>query len=84
MINQVILVAVCFLVIFSVQITFAQEELPLPEGKNIKEWESISAALVGEDRFEEAITYLDKILEEDPENLKALSNKAGVLIHLNK
>ena len=82
--NQVILVAVCFLVIFSVQITFAQEELPLPGGKNIKEWESISAALVGEDRFEEAITYLDKILEEEPENLKALSNKAGLLIKLEK
>ena len=84
MINQVILVAVCFLVIFSVQITFAQEELPLPEGKNIKEWESISAALVREDRFEEAIIYLDKILEEDPKNLKALSNKAGLLVQLEK
>ncbi len=78
--NQVILVAVCFLVIFSVQITFAQEELPLPEGKNIKEWESISAALVREDRFEEAIIYLDKILEEDPENLKALSNNKQVIL----
>ena len=82
--NQVILVAVCFMIIFSVQITFAQEELPLPEGKNIKEWESISAALVREDRFEEAIIYLDKILEEDPKNLKALTNKAGLLIKLEK
>ena len=54
--NQVILATVCFLIVFSVQITFAQEELPLPEGKNIKEWESISAALVREDRFE-AVSY---------------------------
>ena len=82
--NQVILATVCFLIVFSVQITFAQEELPLPEGKNIKEWESISAALVREDRFEEAIIYLDKILEVDPENLKALSNKAGLLVQLEK
>ena len=82
--NQYFLVAVCFTIIFSVQITYAQEELPLPEGKNIREWESISAALVEEDRFGEAIIYLDKILEEDPENLKALSNKAGLLIKLEK
>ena len=82
--NQVILATVCFLIVFSVQITFAQEELPLPEGKNIKEWESISAALVREDRFGEAIIYIDKILEEDPENLKALSNKAGLLVQLQR
>ena len=82
--NQVILATVCFLIVFSVQITFAQEELPLPEGKNIKEWESISAALVREDRFGEAIIYIDKILEEDPENLKALSNKAGLLVQLER
>jgi len=84
MMKQLFLVAVCFMIIFSVQITYAQEELPLPEGKNIREWESISAALVGEDRFEEAIIYLDKILEEDPENLKALSNKAGLLVQLER
>ena len=66
------------------QATFAEEELPLPEGKNIKEWESISAALVVEKRFSEAIIYLDKILDEEPENLKALTNKAGVLLNLQK
>tara|TARA_Y100000590_G_scaffold386110_1_gene458686 strand:+ start:549 stop:1301 length:753 start_codon:yes stop_codon:yes gene_type:complete len=66
------------------QSVFAQEELPLPEGKNIKEWESISAALIVEKRYNEAIIYLDKILEEEPENLKALSNKAGLLVQLGK
>ena len=70
-------------VLFSVQYVNA-EELPLPEGKNIKEWESISAALVAEKRFDEAIIYLDKILEQDPVNLKTLSNKAGLLIQLEK
>ena len=84
MIKFLILMLVCFTIIFSTHNVNAQEELPLPEGKNIKEWESISAALVSEDRFEEAITYLDKILEVDPENLKALSNKAGLLIKLEK
>jgi len=82
--RQAILVTVCFMIIFSVQIAYAEEELPLPEGKNIKEWESISAALVSEKRFEEAIIYINKILEKDPNNLKALSNKAGLLIQLER
>ena len=72
----------CLGVLFSVQAAVAEEELPLPEGKNIKEWESISAALVAEKRFSEAIIYLDKILEQEPDNLKALTNKAGLLAQL--
>ena len=73
----------CLILLFSVQTADAQEEL-LPEGNNIKEWESISATLVTEKRFSEAILYLDKILDEEPKNLKALSNKAGLLIELEK
>ena len=73
---------ICLGVLFSIQVTYAEEELPLPEGKNIKEWESISAALVAEKRFSEAIIYLDKILEQEPDNLKALTNKAGLLAQL--
>jgi len=75
---------ICLVVLFSTQTVFAEEELSLPEGKNIKEWESISAALVAEKRFGEAIVYLNKILEQEPDNLKALSNKAGLLIQLEE
>lgn len=75
---------VCLILLFSVQMADAQEELPLPVGKNIKEWEAISAALVAEKRFSEAIIYLDKILDSEPDNLKALSNKAGLLVQLEK
>ena len=71
------LTIICLGILFSIQVTYAEEELPLPEGKNIKEWESISAALIAEKRFSEAIIYLDKILEQEPDNLKALTNKAG-------
>ena len=74
----------CLILLFSVQTADAQEELVLPEGNNIKEWESISAALVLEKRFSQAIIYLDKILDEEPKNLKALSNKAGILIEQEK
>ena len=63
---------------------FAEETLPLPEGKNIREWESISVALVSENRFKDALIYLDKILDVEPDNLKALSNKAGLLIQFGE
>ena len=75
---------ICLGILFSIQVTYAEEELPLPEGKNIKEWESISAALVAEKRFSEAIIYLDKILEQEPGNLKALTNKAGLFLQLQR
>ena len=48
MIKSILIAIICLGVLFSVQTVFAEEELPLPEGKNIKEWESISAALVAE------------------------------------
>ena len=82
MIKSILIVIIGLGVLFSVQTAFAEEELPLPEGENIKEWESISAALVAEKRFSEAIIYLDKILEQEPDNLKALTNKAGLLAQL--
>jgi len=82
MMKSVFTVIICLGILFSIQAVYAQEELPLPEGKNIKEWESISAALIAEKRFSEAIIYLDKILEQEPDNLKALTNKAGLLAQL--
>ena len=82
MIKSILIAIIGLGVLFSVQAAVAEEELPLPEGKNIKEWESISAALVAEKRFNEAIIYLDKILEQEPDNLKALTNKAGLLAQL--
>ena len=81
--KEIFLFIIVVSLIFSSTQAFAQE-LPLPEGKNVKEWEAISVALVAEDRFEEAIFYLDKILEKDPDNLKAMSNKAGLLIQLGE
>ena len=82
MIKLIFTTIICLGILFSIQAIYAQEELPLPEGKNIKEWESISAALIVEKRFSEAIIYLDKVLEQEPENLKALSNKAALLSQL--
>ena len=83
--NKLIISSIlCCVLLFSFQTIHAEEELPLPEGKNIKEWEAISVALVSENRISEAIVYLDKILDEEPDNLKAMPNKAGLLIQLGK
>lgn len=83
MMKFVLLSIVSLAILFSIQTIYA-EELPLPEGKNVKEWEAISGALMQENRFDEAIIYLDKIIDEESDNLRALSNKAGVLIHLRE
>ena len=61
MIKLVFSAIICLGILFSIQSSYAEEELALPEGKNIKEWESISAALVAEKRFSEAIIYLDTV-----------------------
>ena len=82
MIKLTLTIVICLGVLFSMQSVYAENELPLPDGKNIKEWQSISAALVAEKRFSEAIIYLDRILEQEPDNLKALTNKAGLLAQL--
>ena len=40
MIKSILIAIICLGVLFSVQAAVAEEELLLPEGKNIKEWES--------------------------------------------
>ena len=84
MIKSIFTAIICLGILFSIQAAYAEEELHLTDRKNIKEWEAISAALVAEKRISEAIIHLDKILEQEPDNLKALSNKAGLLIKLQK
>ena len=44
--------------------------------------ESVNKIQFGE--YEQALAYFDKILELDPENVKALMNKASVLVSLKK
>ena len=68
MIKPIFTSLICLGILFSIQATYAEEELPLPEGKNIKEWESISAALVAEKRFSEhTFTWseYDRIVEKE-------------------
>ena len=49
-----------------------------------KELFSKAMEQIDEGRFDDALIYLDSILELDPNQLAALSNKGGVLIELEK
>ena len=67
------------------QVTFAQNTtLSLDEEKDMNEMVSTSVLLLKENRFEEALPYIDKLLEFDPNNTSLLLNKGSVLIALDR
>jgi len=60
---------------------------PTATGQEMQDIETLFEEGVNKIQFgeyEQALTYFDKILELDPENVKALMNKASVLISLKK
>ena len=65
------------------QIVFAQDST-LSEEKDLNEIYSVLISLLKEERFQEALPYLDKILEIDPNNMPILLNKGSVLIALDR
>lgn len=65
------------------QIVFAQDST-LSEEKDLNEIYSVLISLLKEERFQEALPYLDKILEIDPNNVPILLNKGSALIALDK
>ena len=69
-----------FIIFTSISSISAQES----DEKNIEELHSIGASLISEGRYEESIRYYDKILEIDPDEVRALLNKGSVLIQLQK
>ena len=68
-----------------VQDTHAQESSPpLIEQKTMSELNSIIVTLLEEERYEESLFYLDKILETHPNHKNALLNKGSVLVSLDR
>ena len=63
---------------------FAQEEVSILLGKDVKEWHAIAAALISEGRHDESIKYYDKILEINPDHVKALASKGIALSFLDE
>jgi len=74
------------LLVFSLtQIVFAQDStLSLDEEKDVNEVASNLVLLLKENRFEEALPYLNKLLEFEPNNVSLLLNKGSVLIALDR
>ncbi|MFX0204034.1 MAG: tetratricopeptide repeat protein [Candidatus Hodarchaeota archaeon] len=52
--------------------------------KNLTCWWNLSQAFVGKNDFEQAIQYLDKVLEIEPMHAEAVANKAILLWRLGK
>jgi len=68
-----------------VQIGFAEDStLSLSEEKDLNETYSVLVSLLKEERFQEALPYLDRILNDDPDNVTILLNKGSVLIALDR
>jgi tetratricopeptide (TPR) repeat protein len=58
--------------------------MPLDQEEDMNEISSNLVLLLQENRFGEALPYLDKLLEFDPNNVSLLLNKGSVLIALNR
>ena len=84
MIKSLIVGLSCLIIFTSLTNVVAQEEMSNLLGKNVKEWHAISAALISEGRHEESIKYYDKILEINPNHIKAISSKAIALSFLKE
>ena len=69
-----ILISFTLLTIYPTAYSQTDEESLLQKG--------INAVL--DSQFEEAIIYFDKILESDPQNVKALQNKGVALVNLER
>ena len=84
MIKSIIVGIICLIIFTSFTEVFGQEENSITSEKNLKEWHAIGVALISENRYEEAIKYYDKILEVNPDHVKALSNKGISLAWLQE
>ena len=84
MIKSIIVGIICLIIFTSFTEVFGQEENSITSEKNLKEWHAIGVALISENRHEEAIKYYDKILEVNPDHVKALSNKGISLAWLQE
>jgi len=69
--------------IVSFNTAYAQNMISI-DNATVEELTELLIQLMNERKYENAMIVLDTILEDDPNNLSALSNKAAVLINLKK
>ena len=80
------LVSISIIILFGAAHSISAQDytLTLSEPKNMNELNSIIIKLLKEKRFEESLFYLDKILEIEPNNIKALTSKATAFSNMGE
>ena len=81
-----ILISISVILIFGAahNISAQDSTLIVSEPENMNELFSLLVSLLQEERFEESLPYLDKILEINPNHTSALLNKGSALISLDR
>ncbi len=84
--NLILSTSFSILLLFGLmEIVSAQDStLPLLEENSVDDVYSVLVSLLQEGKFQEALPYLDRILETEPNNVPILLNKGSVLIALDR
>ena len=84
--STLMLVSTSIILLFGAvhSISAQDSTLIVSEPENMNELFSLLVSLLQEERFEESLPYLDKILEINPNHTSALLNKGSALISLDR
>ena len=80
------LVSISIILLFGATHSISAQDFTLisSEPENMSELASLLVSLLQEERYEESLPYLDKILEINPNHTSALLNKGSALIALDR
>jgi tetratricopeptide (TPR) repeat protein len=80
------LVSISIILLFGATHSISAQDFTLisSEPENMSELASLLVSLLQEERYEESLPYLDKILEINPNHTSALLNKGSALISLDR
>jgi len=84
--SLLVLVSISIILLFGTAHSISAQDSTLisSEPENMSELFSLLVSLLQEERYEESLFYLDKILEINPNHTSALLNKGSVLISLDR
>ena len=68
MMNFILIGIICLIVLIPIHDIHAQEQFGPGRNNDVIEWEDNVQKLIKEKKYEEAVIYLDKILEAEPDN----------------
>ena len=84
--SLLMLVSISIIILFGAAHSISAQDSTLisSEPENMSELVSLLVSLLQEEKFEESLPYLDKILEINPNHTSTLLNKGSVLISLDR